>query len=212
MLMLLLVTATTLNETAKPRTPRINGISADAEALGVTREHLFLVLRGIRKSDPLRARYQALKQAQQKKRMKTTRKPNPPATISMPIELAALQNLQPSFFKTLTTLGLDVVIVRFKAEKDSIVWRHDTIATDIGNEMAVLEAGHFDSSFFPLGAQWHFYQVDRAKLGAAIHRIKETLAERGLLEISGIYHAESAEILREWFPGSAAEIDTMKNA
>lgn len=198
------MTATLPNENRK-RGPRIRGVCADAAALGVTAEHLALVLRGKRQSESLRTRYQALKESQLKEHMEKHQKTKSPSKIPMPIELAALQNLQPMFFKALATVGLEVLIVRFKAEKDSRIWFHDDIATAIGEELSGLEAGHFDSSFFPLGAQWHFYQVDRSRLGIAMRRIKDCLAARGLLDISQIFHAESAEILREWYPGTAAE-------
>jgi hypothetical protein len=46
------------------RGKRIKGICADAEALGVTRMHLWAVLHGHRESKPLLSRYQALKQSQ----------------------------------------------------------------------------------------------------------------------------------------------------
>jgi hypothetical protein len=51
----------TLNWT--PRKPRFPGITADARALGVTRVHLYLVLRGDRPSPGLLRRYKELKEA-----------------------------------------------------------------------------------------------------------------------------------------------------
>lgn len=46
------------------RGPRIKGICADAEALGVTHQHLWAVLSGRRESASLRRRYQALQRAE----------------------------------------------------------------------------------------------------------------------------------------------------
>jgi len=46
------------------RAPRIPGICADAEALGVTRIHLWCVLKGRRESASLKRRYAALKTKQ----------------------------------------------------------------------------------------------------------------------------------------------------
>jgi hypothetical protein len=167
----------------------------------------------------LRARYHALKESQLKELMDRSRIPEsperpktykPPQQLPMPIELAALQNLQPSYFKWLAKLGLEVVIVRFNADKGSPIWLHnpDALATDLENELVLLKAaGEPVSGLYPLGAQWHFYQVKRKKLGEAVRRFKEILAARGLLEISQIFHAESAESLREWFPGTAAQSD-----
>jgi|GEM_PF-3846276 hypothetical protein len=43
---------------------RFRGICADAEALGVTREHLWLVLTGHRVSRPLSCRYRDLKRGE----------------------------------------------------------------------------------------------------------------------------------------------------
>lgn len=206
---------TALPITGRKRGPRIRGICADAAALGVTHEHLALVLRGKRKSEPLLARYQALKQSQHAERMNRSRIPestespetHKPLQLPPPPELAALQNLQPSFFACLAKLGLEVLIVRFNAEKDSAMWRHNYVALveELGNELIAIKAGEFDSSLFLLGAHWHFYQVKRAELGAAVRRIKEILDARGLLGISQIFHAESAELLRQWFPGTGAE-------
>lgn len=201
------MTATLPEKEIKHRGPRIRGICADAAALGVTPEHLALVLRGKRKSEPLQTRYQALKESQLKERMNENTKTSPLGRAPMPIEFAALQNLQPSFFKTLNTLGLDVVAVRFDASKGSPIWIQDKIAEELSEELHAIDAGQFDSSFFPLGNQWHFFHVEHAKFGAAIRQLKNALAERGLLEISGIYHAESAEFLTEWFPATAAGVN-----
>lgn len=49
------------NSTKLNRTARIAGICADADALGVTRQHLQAVLTGKRESKPLLARYRALR-------------------------------------------------------------------------------------------------------------------------------------------------------
>jgi len=49
-----------------PQSPRFPGIVAAARALGVTRHHLYFVLRGERKSPGLRRRYDALKSTQTK--------------------------------------------------------------------------------------------------------------------------------------------------
>jgi hypothetical protein len=193
------------------RGPRVRGIGADAATLGVNRSHLWEVLKGRRQSQSLRARYQALKQAQQEEAMKTTlklkpAKLSPQGRAPMPPEFAALQNLQPSFFETLSKLKLEVVVVKFEAGKDSPIWAQKDISGDLDSELKAVKAGEFDSSFFPLGAQFHFFQIKSRKLGAAMHRLKAAIEARGLLEISGIYHAESAELLVEWYPGTAAKI------
>lgn len=56
------VTDTTLPR-VNPKRPRIKGIVAAARALGRSRQHLYEVLKGRRKSPPLLARYQALQPA-----------------------------------------------------------------------------------------------------------------------------------------------------
>lgn len=48
----------------KRRAVKFPGIVTDAERLGVSRQHLFEVLRGARKSRRLLKRYAALKQAE----------------------------------------------------------------------------------------------------------------------------------------------------
>jgi hypothetical protein len=52
------------NKKTRKRGPRIPGICADAEALGVHRIHLWNVLKGRRESRSLLRRYKALKQQQ----------------------------------------------------------------------------------------------------------------------------------------------------
>jgi hypothetical protein len=190
----------------KARTHRIRGITADAKTLGVTREHLFLVLRGHRQSDPLRARYQALKKSQQEQRMKTTPKLSPQGHAPMPPEFSACQNLQPSFFQTLKTLGLSVVIVSFAASKDSPIWGHAGIEQKLEAELQGIEVGQYDSSFFPLGTQIHFFHVDATKLGIAINALKTAVEKLGLLDIAKIYHAENSDQLRVWFGNTDAGV------
>ena len=54
-----------------PRAKRISGVCADAEALGCTRDHLTLVVRGKRQSRSLLARYQQLKASKAQAALKT---------------------------------------------------------------------------------------------------------------------------------------------
>jgi hypothetical protein len=190
------------------RNPRIRGITADAKALGVTREHLYLVLRGERESNPLKARYLALKQSQQEQRMKKTMKLSPQGRVPMPIEFAALQNLQPSFFQTLTTLGQEVVLVRIDTSKNTPpgALRYTDLDERLGKALQSIEAGQFDSDFYPLHSHCLFFHVDKAKLGSAMRLLKDALRVLGLLEATEIYHAESADFLTQWYPPTAEGI------
>ena len=52
------------NTKIRKRAPKIRGLCADAEELGVTRMHLWAVLKGKRESRSLTRRYKALKQQQ----------------------------------------------------------------------------------------------------------------------------------------------------
>jgi hypothetical protein len=121
----------------------------------------------------------------------------------VPIELAAAENLSPEFFLILSAIGLEILIVRFQAGNDSPIWKHNRIERELERELQSIQAGQFDSSYFPLGAHWHFFHVPRAELGKAMQRIKDSLAARGLLDISTILHAETAHELREWYPATA---------
>lgn len=55
-----------MTKTYTPQSPRFPGIVAAARRLGVSRVHLYYVLRGDRKSPGLQRRYEALKGRQQK--------------------------------------------------------------------------------------------------------------------------------------------------
>jgi hypothetical protein len=188
----------------KTRGPRIRGIGADAQALGVTREHLSAVLKGRRESNPLKARYQALKQSRQQPIMKKSTKLSPQGRAPMPIEFAPLQNLQPSFFQTLRTLGLEVVLVRIDTSKNTPPGAiQEGIPEDLDQALQSVKAGQFDSDFYPLHSQCLFFHVKNKKLGIAMNQIKGRLQARGLLETSEIYHAESADYLMQWYPPTA---------
>jgi hypothetical protein len=173
-------------EEKKPRSKRISGICAAAKACGVTRQHLWEVLKGRRKSKPLLARYTQRKQQ---------------AVIAVPIDLAAAENLSPFFFNTLATLGLEVLIVRFQAGHSSPVWHHPEIEKDLGQELQCAHAGQLDSEFYTNGARWFFYHV--SDLAKAMQVLKAALEARGLLEITTLLHAETAQELRVWYPATA---------
>lgn len=187
---------------------RINEISADAVALGVTREHLQQVLRGKRQSDPLRARYLELKQSQKKERMSDPAKLSPGGRVPMPIEFAALQNLQPSFFQTLTALGLEVVLVRIDTSKNTPPGAiNDKVVGELDRAIQPIAGGEFDSEFYPLHSQCLFFHLKKRKLGAAMRKLKDSLQALGLLEVSEIFHAESPEYLMTWHPATAEGIE-----
>jgi len=50
----------------RKRAPRIKGICADADTLGVTRQHLYEVLKGRRASKVLSRRYRELQRSKQR--------------------------------------------------------------------------------------------------------------------------------------------------
>jgi hypothetical protein len=134
--------------------------------------------------------------------------PFPNRKTAPPIELAAAENLTLEFFLILTALGLEVLIVRFQAGNDSPIWKHAGIERDLERELQSIQTGQFDSSFFPLGAQWHFFHVASADLGKAMQRVKDALDARGLLAVTTLYHAETAHELRVWYPATAELVNT----
>jgi len=121
--------------------------------------------------------------------------------IAVPIELAAAENLSPFLFNTLSTLGLEVVIVLFKAGQGSPIWDHPGIERNLERELQSAGAGQFDSEFYTNGARWLFYHV--SDLAKAMQLLKTNLEARGLLEITTLLHAESAHELRVWYPATA---------
>jgi hypothetical protein len=133
---------------------------------------------------------------------------NSPRKTPPPIEIAAADNLSPEFFKTLSALGLEILVVRLEAAKDSPVCEHAGIERELERELQAIRAGQFDSSYFTLGAQWHFFHVATGDLGKAMACVKDALAGRGLLDISIIYHAETFQEWRQWHPPTAEVLDT----
>ena len=125
-----------------------------------------------------------------------------------PVEIAAADNLTPFFFNTLATLGLEILVVRVQAANDSPVWEHAGIERELEKELQAIQAGQFDSSYFPPGSQWHFFHVAKDSLGKAMQCVKDALAARGLLEISTLYHAETFQEWRQWHPPTAEVLDT----
>jgi hypothetical protein len=172
-----------------------------AEALGCNYSHLRRVVIGQRESKSLMARYLALNGSA------PMDKPQPQnTTYPPPIELAAAQNLCPFFFNTLATLGLDVVIVRFKSDKGSAPYQDAGIVRDLEAALVSIHAGQFDSSFFALGAEYHFFHVAKPDLGRAMQTLKDVLQKRELLHITTLLHAETHNDLREWYPGNTAAL------
>jgi hypothetical protein len=132
----------------------------------------------------------------------------PENRIPKPPEFAAAENLSPEFFAILAKLGLEILIVRFQSANDSPIWEHDGIERELERELQFIKAGQFDSSYFPLGMQWHFFHVPAKRLGKAAQQVKSALAARGLLEISTIYHAETPREWRVWYPATAEVLRT----
>jgi hypothetical protein len=133
-------------------------------------------------------------------------KPAPRNKVPFPIEWAAAENLMPSFFGILAKLGLEVLVVRFKADGGSPIWQHARIEDDLDRELKSIQAGQFDSSFYATGEIYHFFHV--SDLGKAMQQLKASLAARGLLEITTLLHAETAQELRVWYPATAELIKT----
>ena len=128
---------------------------------------------------------------------------NPPSQpkIPMPTELAAADNLASGFFGVLYRLGIEVVIVRFQAAKDSPIWEYPGIERLLEQELQAVPAGQFDSEVYTPGSRWLFFHV--TDLGKSMQTLKRGLEARGLLETTTLLHAESAQELRVWYPDSA---------
>lgn len=181
------------------------GLLKAAEILGVDYSHLRRVVIGQRPGKSLMKRYQDFKKG--KLPVQATEKPkyhNSPAPMPPSLSVAAAQNLSPEFFAVLTKLGLEVVIVRFDAGKDSPIWRHPQIEQALGAALNAAQCGHYDSTHYDTGVFYHFFHVN--PLATAMQTLKAAIEARGLLEITTIMHGESCEDLRIWYPATADHI------
>jgi hypothetical protein len=198
----------------KRKYQRRPGLKETAEQLGVSYGHLRLCVAGERDSHSLLERYSALKggaPGPQSQKAPGRYKNSPQkARIPKPPEFAASENLMPEFFAILAKLGLQIVGVHFTAAIDSPIWEHDHIELDLDRALQAVKAGQFDSSYYTLGAQYHFYHV--SDLAKAVHALKAALDACGLLKITTIYHAESADEWITYFPGTAQTIKIAEDA
>jgi hypothetical protein len=188
------------------RKVRFPDIGFHAEQLGVTRIHLWRVLVGERKSPGLIRRYQKVKANSPPVEVNSAasskgKHHNSPRQWPPPIGFAAAQNLSPEFFAVLAGLRLEVVIVRFEARKDSAAWPQ--IEEQLGQELHAVRAGSYDSTAYVEGAVLHFFHV--RDLGKAMETLKASIDARGLLPITTIFHGESADSLRVYYPPHEAE-------
>lgn len=188
----------TVTVTEKKNIGETRGTAAAAAALGVTRHHLRQVLLGRRQSPGLLARFEEWKKSGEAT----------PVTVRVPLadEVATWDNFTEYFLKTLSILGLDAVLVTFKAGEGSPVFNHPDIAQELEKELKAIEAGQFDVSYFPDGYHWHIYHVDKTKLAAAMKRFKDAIAARELLPITRLFHVEDHTSMQEWWPGNAGAL------
>ena len=121
---------------------------------------------------------------------------------------AAADNLTPEFFRILTVLGLELVAVRLVASGSGFNVP-TAVADELGNELAKIGAGQLDSSAYAPGEWWIFFHA--SDLAKAIETLKTSLAARGLLKISTILHAESAQNFCVWYPPTAAAIELVND-
>ena len=200
------------------------GLLEAAAALGCNYSHLRRVVIGARPSKSLMARYRALKsslpnqtatrprgaEAARRASMATPlpMKTNLPqkSAQTAPDRCAAAENLTPVLFNILAKLGLDVLVVQFQAGPASPIWQHAGIEQVLHDELQAAQAGQYDSEVYVPGSRWFFFHVN--DLGKAMQTIKTCLAARGLLEITILLHAETAQDLRVYYPATAECIST----
>jgi hypothetical protein len=125
--------------------------------------------------------------------------------VLLPVFPAAAQNLEPEFFTILAKLGLNVVIVCFRADLQSPIWKYDRLKKTLDDELKGAKAGQYDSTYYAKGAIYHFFHA--TNLGKAMTQLKASLETRGLLEITKILHAETPQELRVWYPPTAELIE-----
>ena len=192
----------------KSRPNRIKGICAAADKLGVTRGHLWAVLKGRRDSTPLLERYNSLPKSRpggvknaNRERLAGTAQPK-----YIPPHSAAADNLSPAFFEILQKLGMEVVIVQFEARHGSVIWGFPRIEEALDQELRAVGAGMFDSVHFSATTYLIFFHV--SDLAKAMGTLKDSIAKRGLLTITTIMHGESHKDLRVWYPPTAEHVET----
>lgn len=122
------------------------------------------------------------------------------------VDVAALQNTDPHWFTIFDKCGIQIVVVHLITKRGSPVHDHPEIEKALGLELQEIEAGFYDSSWYPgciddkaSGSVWHQYHVHVHHLGKAMARLKEQLGVRGLLEIANILHGEAHNQFRIWW-------------
>lgn len=179
------------------------GVASAANALGVSRQHLREVILGRRSSPGLLARFEEWKQSSEAA----------PVTVVVPIPdgLATMCNLDEYFLESvLGPLGLTVILVVLKAGPDSPALKFPNLGQELGEELKGL--GHLDAELFSNGERWFLFHADQKALGQAMTRLKDALAERGLLKVGRIFHIEDSTTATEWWPGTGAAMRVVKEA
>jgi len=121
------------------------------------------------------------------------------------VNYAALQNLTPELFATLTKLKLSVVIVQFAGVNlDHPAMKCGEIARKLGQQLEQAGAGFFDASAHLATGHWHFFHC--GNVAKAIPALKAGLERRGLLAHSEILTAESPTDLLTWHPPTAKKL------
>ena len=173
-----------------------------SKALGVSYQHLWrVVISKERQSKKLTASFRKFKKtgavavATKKKYINSPKPPVPSVNI------AAAENLSPEFFANLQKLGFELVIVRFQAGRDSDIWNHPGIETELDAALQLVKVGQHDSSAYETGAFFHFFHIWGTKcLGVAVKTLVRALDARGLLPITTILSGESHDSMRVYYP------------
>jgi hypothetical protein len=118
--------------------------------------------------------------------------------------LAALQNITPEWHDILAKLGLDVLLVSFRANRHSPIWKHPEIGKGLGEELKQARAGQFDSMMMHAGTMLCFFHVH--DLGRAAAALKRQIEIRGLLPITQILHRETPNAWRCYWSPEGREI------
>jgi len=182
------------NETPVKAT-RFKGIGADAQALGVSRAHLWRVLAGRFVSYSLSQRYAVLKV---RKSMRDENQPSGPPDQNVGIDPADV-NLNWSWIgEVLAKLGISVLIVASKRNAQKAEWPH--VGNLVGRVLESRQLGRWDSGKLGDSTCWYFY-VSSNRLAEALPLVKGELEARRLLaEVTIAVADHEAKTFRIFWP------------
>lgn len=124
---------------------------------------------------------------------------------------AAMQNIDPVWFKRFEKLGLNIILLHVKSHSESPVHRYPELEKTLGTELEKLGVGYLDAVHYPgalnsadTGYWWWFFHC--RDLAQAMNCLKSQLETRELLGAVAIFHSEQAGVFRCWWSYDSSAI------